>query len=40
MRLDPITIQVDQEHSVSALLQRPAPASACCVLTYGAPERG
>ncbi|WP_428394410.1 alpha/beta family hydrolase [Lichenicoccus sp.] len=36
MRSDHVAIQVDQEHSVSGLLQRPTRALACCVLAHGA----
>jgi uncharacterized protein len=33
---DPITIEVDNTHRVSGLLQRPANAFACCALAHGA----
>ncbi len=36
MRSDHFAIQVDQEHSVSGLLQRPTRTSACYVLAHGA----
>jgi uncharacterized protein len=34
--VDPITIEVDDSHRVSGLLQRPEHAFACCVLAHGA----
>jgi uncharacterized protein len=36
MMADPITIEVDDTHRVSGLLQRPEHAFACCVLAHGA----
>jgi uncharacterized protein len=36
MTADPITIEVDDTHSVSGLLQRPEHAFACFVLAHGA----
>jgi predicted alpha/beta-hydrolase family hydrolase len=33
---DPFTIEVDDSHRVSGLLQRPEHAFACCVLAHGA----
>jgi predicted alpha/beta-hydrolase family hydrolase len=36
MTADPITIEVDDTHRVSGLLQRPEHAFACCVLAHGA----
>lgn len=34
--VDPLTVQIDEEHSVSALLQVPDNAHACVVLAHGA----
>jgi predicted alpha/beta-hydrolase family hydrolase len=36
MTADQLTIQVDDTHTVSGLLQRPEHAIACCVLAHGA----
>lgn len=36
MRADPVSIVVDETHTVSALLQRPEQAIACLVLAHGA----
>ena len=36
MMADPITIEVDETHRVSGLLQKPEHAFACCVLAHGA----
>ena len=33
---DPITIEVDETHTVSGLIQKPEHAFACCVLAHGA----
>ena len=36
MSADPVTIEVDDTHRVSGLMQRPEHAFACCVLAHGA----
>ena len=36
MTADPVTIEVDDAHTVSGLLQTPEHAFACCVLAHGA----
>ncbi len=36
MMADPITIEVDETHTVSGLIQKPEHAFACCVLAHGA----
>ena len=36
MTADPVTIEVDNTHTVSGLLQKPEHAFACCVLAHGA----
>ena len=36
MMADPITIEVDETHTVSGLIQTPEHAFACCVLAHGA----